>query len=443
MIAGCARLVSFGPRLPRENYARLRKRDLARQLVHSVKKPIDELEALGADRLSDLGRSTSRRETTVHPLPLFIQRLGRDEHRMGRLCRDITWRTYANLQSEQFVAGPNIFESGPTEQRKFNVAGLGHQSLVVRHLITGAKRLGQEPRHGRPAGRLGARDRLQPALLLFSGLLPSLLPALRSCCAHFIERERQERLEHRPCHERGKRLDDGAAPIDAEPTKRSRCGTAVDKEEPSRGGPGDEGDDGSKRNAAARGRGPIEAVGVGHLSRTLHDSTGRGVLVDDLRSHLPAVDTMRQVREIAATFKTGGVPDPAAYRSLSPEYREAYDRLVRLQERYVAIRRAQRLAYRVGVSPESETQYIELKNVRELWGGRSPYAQGVTPPWPTEPVRRLAWLATSDARPWMPLPEEADHAALEAMVAGGVKVVGRHSGEALAIQARAEQGVAK
>jgi hypothetical protein len=56
-----------------------------------------------------------------------------------------------------------------------------------------------------------------------------------------------------------------------------------------------------------------------------------------------------------------------------------------------------------------DERWLELANLDEVFPKYLPVAGfgGVaSPPWPTEPVRRLAWLATSNARPWVPDDDE-------------------------------------
>ncbi len=94
----------------------------------------------------------------------------------------------------------------------------------------------------------------------------------------------------------------------------------------------------------------------------------------------------------------------------SKPVQDAYAALRAASGRYSAIRTAQRHVYAISGAPQSgDHLFTEIENVRELWGdswrGRR---QTMWRPDPEHPLRRLIWLATSDARPWMPTANEAD-----------------------------------
>ncbi len=141
-------------------------------------------------------------------------------------------------------------------------------------------------------------------------------------------------------------------------------------------------------------------------------------LEDILVSHLRPLhqDVLAKAKDAADTLKAYGPdPDPGNLIAAPQAERDAFGELQRLAESYAQIRAAAGHLKRLGLAPVDDTQgrLSEFKNMMTVWPtyGRGSFQS--SPPWPQSSIGRLIWIVTSEAQPWLPLPEEQDQRASE------------------------------
>jgi hypothetical protein len=142
---------------------------------------------------------------------------------------------------------------------------------------------------------------------------------------------------------------------------------------------------------------------AGHRLRAGLFDAAEGILTGPVRAALE--DCLQQARQAAAT--AAGIASAEAALQAGDKGRKAYVALQDLAVRYAAVRTAQeRLRpFLAPVQHDTAGMYVELHNFDEVW---PEYRSRRNPPWPEDRTLRLAWLVSSAARPWMPLPAEQD-----------------------------------
>lgn len=156
------------------------------------------------------------------------------------------------------------------------------------------------------------------------------------------------------------------------------------------------------------------------------------LLTEHLRPALTEV--LAAVGEQTAAFAPVAEFTDAQLLAAESKYRDAALAIDREIQRLDAVRRAQGVLSGGRCVQDVDGAFSELSNPLEVWGARwGGRHQHAYVPWPTGPRQRLAWLASSNAKPWMPTPAERDQAwaaafprrgAFGALTRGGAALVG-------------------
>jgi len=156
------------------------------------------------------------------------------------------------------------------------------------------------------------------------------------------------------------------------------------------------------------------------------------VLTEHLRPAL--TEMLAEVGKHTATFAEVASFDDGQLLHAEEKFRKAAMAIDREIQRHDAIRRAQGVLTGGRCTQDVDGAFAELSNPLEVWGSRwGGRHQHAYVPWPTGPRQRLAWLASSNAKPWVPTPQERDEAwaaafprrgAFGALTRGGAALVG-------------------
>jgi hypothetical protein len=164
-----------------------------------------------------------------------------------------------------------------------------------------------------------------------------------------------------------------------------------------------------------------------------------GMLLQDERDELirtglrPALDAiLADVRKLAPDLAGVNLAEPGALLG-DAKRGTAYMTLQAADVRYGALREAHR--HLMGGRLDGD-ELGWIRNAEALWraigSGWVGRRQATAKPWPDHPLARLLWLATSEAEPWIPTPDELDEAIADvrttmqpraATLAGGAVVI--------------------
>jgi hypothetical protein len=148
---------------------------------------------------------------------------------------------------------------------------------------------------------------------------------------------------------------------------------------------------------------------------------------DILAKHLrPAMeDTLSAVRvgaEIAGSVPWG---NPRALVRSSEDVREYHELVAVAADRYAAVRDAQWRVKALAGKPSEDAydMFGHLRNMFDLWPQRRSTVDTIRgkAPWPEDPLERMVWLVTSQAKPWLPTAAECEAAYAELLEASPMR----------------------
>jgi hypothetical protein len=135
------------------------------------------------------------------------------------------------------------------------------------------------------------------------------------------------------------------------------------------------------------------------------------MITDHLRVALDSV--LDEAKKPARTIGPAVIP-PEALEHLDAKKRAARRQLLKLAERYGAIREAwislRKPELDTGTASQPAGIFGELKEGGYVWDSRAMMGRVQSPPWPQDAAARLAWFVLNDVTPWLPLGGEQDRA---------------------------------